>query len=140
MTMPYPRGLEDRLDALERRVEQLFASIQNRQPLTTASQGWQIPNGSLPSAPASGGHLTAAGSEPYWTDSSGSSYSLKPPEPSPPASAPNWPDSFSSPASIVSPPSASDYNLLRSDCAGLHDDLRSVILRGVDFGAWLDPS
>ncbi|TDD54598.1 hypothetical protein E1286_05255 [Nonomuraea terrae] len=97
MTMPYPRGLEDRLEALERRVEQLFASIQNRQPITTASAGWKIPNQGLPSSPSSGGHLTASGAEPMWTGSDGSTYSLKPPPPFTPASDPGGMSGLSTP-------------------------------------------
>jgi len=138
MPLPQPEDFADRIRALEQAVRDLRSSITNAGGQTTASAGWAIGNASPPT-PSSGGHLYASGDEPYWKDASGSVNPLITP-PSPPASAPNWPESFDSPASIGSAPTASDYNLLRSDCAGLHDDLRSVILRGVDFGAWLDPS
>ncbi|MFI6299534.1 hypothetical protein ACIBEJ_48625 [Nonomuraea sp. NPDC050790] len=54
------------------------AAAQRRESLTSASKGWQIPNQPLPPAPDDGGHLTAVGDEPYWTESSGSFYSLRP--------------------------------------------------------------
>lgn len=71
MSMPYPRGFEDRLDAIEQRLDQLFASIQTRSPVTQASAGLIFPDQATPSAPASGGHLHANGSQPYWRNASG---------------------------------------------------------------------
>jgi hypothetical protein len=77
MALPYQRGLEDRIADLERQVQQLFSSIQNRQGITSASAGLVIPPRSTPPAPDSGGHIYASGTEPYWMDSSGASYTLK---------------------------------------------------------------
>ncbi|MET9339286.1 hypothetical protein [Nonomuraea sp. NPDC003804] len=79
MPLPQPEGLEDRIRALEQAVRDLQSSITNRSGLTTASAGWVIPNQGTPSPPGDGGHLTALGDEPYWTESSGSSYSLRTP-------------------------------------------------------------
>lgn len=140
MPLPQPEDFADRIRKLEQDVRDLKSSITNRGGLTTASAGWIIPNQGSPGAPGDGGHLTASGDEPLWTEASGASYSLVPTPPPSPASAPNWPDSFSSPATVTGTVTDTVYNLLRADCAGLHDDLRSVILRGVAFGAWLDPS
>ncbi|MEU4332320.1 hypothetical protein [Nonomuraea dietziae] len=126
---------------LTRRLEKLEAGQRAGPGLNVgqASGPFLVPSTSTPSTPGSGAYLYTSGSTLRWRSTSGD-YSLIPTPPPSPASAPNWPESFDSPASIVSPPSASDYNLLRADTAGLHNDLRSVILRGVQYGAWLDPS
>ncbi|GAA4934186.1 hypothetical protein HD597_010101 [Nonomuraea thailandensis] len=141
MPLPQPEDLADRIRTLELIVRDLKASITNQGGLTTASAGWIIPNQPFPPAPSSGGRLTASGDEPIWTEAGGAAYSLVPPPPPSPASAPTWPGSFSSPATISTDPTAEHYNLLRADVVNqLHGPLRSVILRGVAFGAWLDPS
>lgn len=88
MSMPYPRGFEDRLDTIEKRLDQLFASIQNRGGFTSASKGLAFPDQDTPDPPASGGHLHASGDDPYWTDSSGSTTNLIPPPPEDPLQSP----------------------------------------------------
>lgn len=81
MSMPYPRGFEDRLDAIERRLDQLFASIQNRAPMTQASQGLILPNRSTPSNPPSGVYIFAQGGEFYVRTSGGGTRGIIPPDP-----------------------------------------------------------
>ncbi|MEV4246952.1 hypothetical protein AB0J63_26510 [Streptosporangium canum] len=71
MPLPQPEGFEDRFLALERKVNDLFTSIQNSGGFTTASQGLIFPDQATPAAPASGGHLHANGSQPYWRNASG---------------------------------------------------------------------
>ncbi|WP_125633479.1 hypothetical protein [Nonomuraea sp. WAC 01424] len=75
--MPQPEDYADRIRKLEREVRDLRSSLTNQAGATSASLGWHIPSGSLPTAPDDGGHLTTLGSEPYWTESSGAVYSLK---------------------------------------------------------------
>ena len=119
MPLPQPEDFADRIRALEQGLRDLRSSLTNQGGLTTASAGWQIPNQSLPSAPASGGHLTSNGNEPYWTESGGS-YSLKtPPFPQgdnvivPGISAPNAPPTYSpSQAQAISDGLATTYNSL----------------------------
>lgn len=126
---------------LTRRLEKLEAT-QRAGPGATIGQAsgpFLVPSTSTPSTPGSGSYLYTSGSELRWRSTAGD-YSLIPPDPPSPVSAPDWPESFDSPASISIAPSASDYNKLRADAAGLHDDLRTVILRGVAYGVWLDPS
>jgi hypothetical protein len=142
MEQQFGSDLTTILRDLTRRIEKIEASLRAGPGLSIgqASGPFLLPSGATPATPGSGAYFYVDGANVARWRSTAGDYSLVPPSPPSPASAPNWPESFSSPASIVNPPTASDYNLLRSDCAGLHDDLRSVILRGVDFGAWLDPS
>lgn len=72
MPLPQPEGWEDRFLALERKVNDLFTSIQNSGGFTTASAGLIFPSQAAPATPASGGHLHAEGTEPYWKDAGGS--------------------------------------------------------------------
>jgi hypothetical protein len=136
VALPYKRGLEDRIADLERQVQQLFSSIQNRQGITSASAGLVIPPRATPPTPDSGGHIYASGSEPMWRGASGETYSLTPSPPISPGPAPQYPTSFSSPASITGDPTASNYNELRADAAMLQVCLRSVIESGRTVPIW----
>jgi hypothetical protein len=139
--MPYPRGLEDRLEALERKVDQLFASIQNRQPVTTASAGWIIPNNDGDSSLIdSGGHLGASADEPVWTEANGSTYSLKPSPSFSGTSTPQYPTSFTSPATVIGTVPDTAYNALRADAAMLQVCIRSIINNGATTSPALWPS
>lgn len=119
MPLPQPEDFADRIRALEQGLRDLRSSLTNQGGLTEASAGWKIPNQSLPSAPASGGHLTSNGNEPYWTEPGGS-YSLKtPPFPRgtsvvvPGISAPDAPISYNqSQAQAISDGLATTYNAL----------------------------
>lgn len=115
MPLPQPEGWEDRFLALERKVNDLFTSIQNQGGVTTASTGLIFPNRSTPSAPGSGGHLHAQGGDPYWTDSSGSTTSLFPP-PFPQGEYVSNPPNFAS--GTASGEDANVINQLRADAAG----------------------
>ena len=120
MPLPQPEDFADRIRALEQGLRDLRSSLTNQGGLTTASAGWQIPNQTAPATPASGGHLYANGSEPYWRDSLGSTYSLKtPPFPQgasvvvPGISAPDAPIGYSqSQAQAISDGLATTYNAL----------------------------
>ncbi|MER5420319.1 hypothetical protein [Streptosporangium roseum] len=76
MPLPQPEGLEDRIIALERAIVDLRTSITNQGGITTASAGLIFPSQAAPATPASGGHLHAEGTEPYWKDSSGSNRAI----------------------------------------------------------------
>ncbi|MEV4020155.1 hypothetical protein AB0J35_57735 [Nonomuraea angiospora] len=130
MPLPQPEDLADRIRALEQAVRDLKSSITNQSPLVSASAGWIIPNQAFPPAPPSGGHLTASGNEPIWTEAGGATYSLVPSPPFTGTITPQYPTSFSSPATIVSAPTAQNYNDLRADAAMLQVCLRDVINKG----------
>jgi hypothetical protein len=76
MPLPQPEGIEDRIRALEQAVLDLRSSLTNQGGITTASAGLIFSARSIPSAPASGGHLYAQGTDPYWTKSNGSTVAL----------------------------------------------------------------
>jgi hypothetical protein len=63
---------------LERNVGQLAAAAQKRGALTTASQGWVIPNRSTPSTPSSGAHLYASGGQLMVRQANGTSFPIEP--------------------------------------------------------------
>ncbi|GAA2860203.1 hypothetical protein [Nonomuraea rubra] len=114
MPLPQPEDVMDRIRALEQAVRELRSSVTNQGGFTEASQGWKIPNQTLPSTPDSGGHLTANGDEPMWSGADGSVYSLKPSPPFTPGAAVASPPVFTSPSS---PPevTVSVYQDLRND-------------------------
>ncbi|MFI6595009.1 hypothetical protein ACIBHX_02105 [Nonomuraea sp. NPDC050536] len=74
----FPANALAELRQLRNDVEELKALLRQQPALTTASAGWQMPNRSAPPTPASGGHLFANSKEPFWKDSDGTVYSLKP--------------------------------------------------------------
>ncbi|MFI6477350.1 hypothetical protein ACIBH1_05420 [Nonomuraea sp. NPDC050663] len=79
MPLPQPDDFGDMLRSLDRGVRAARTSASTRPPITTASEGMVLPSRGTPPPPASGGRVYASGTQPYWTDSSGSTYSLKPP-------------------------------------------------------------
>ena len=82
----FPSDLLTEIRQLRARVETLEAQARQREGLTSASQGWKIGNMPAPPTPTGGGHLFAAGGDPFWTDSSGAVHELITP-PFPQASA-----------------------------------------------------
>lgn len=120
---------------LQRDVKEAQGAAPRRQPLTTASGGWIIPNNSPDVDDIDdGGHLGAAGDEPLWTESSGVSYSLKPPEvPEAPyvAHTPSMgagADAPSTYSDVYVEALREDVRALRETVADLIDSFRSVDL------------
>ncbi len=74
-----PDILKDIAD-LQRGSAAQFSSSQKRQPITTASAGWVMPNRIPPSAPTDGAHIYAVDGEMRWKSESGQDYSLVPVE------------------------------------------------------------
>lgn len=140
MPLPQPEDVMDRLRALEQAVKDLRASITNQGGYTTASAGLIIPNQGFPPAPASGGRLTASSDEPIWTEASGSTYSLVPSPPFTGTSTPQYPTSFSSPATVTGTVTDTVYNALRADCAMLQVCIRSIINNGAATSPRLWPA
>ncbi|WP_157253223.1 hypothetical protein [Nonomuraea typhae] len=129
----YPGDPWERIRQLERDVEELKALLGVRQPLTKASAGWEIPSQSTPAVPDTGGHLYASGADPYWRDSSGLSYTLKP-QVVPGVSVADPPD-FTSSSSAGPTYDSSVQNMLtnlRADAAGTKIALDNLLssLRG----------
>ncbi|MFI6296870.1 hypothetical protein ACIBEJ_35135 [Nonomuraea sp. NPDC050790] len=133
MPLPQPEDFADRIRALEQIVRDLMSSITNQGGLTTASAGWQIPAGSTPDTPDSGGHLFTSGNEPHWKDDGGSVYSLKPQvSPGVPVSDPA---DFQSAASAGPTYNSAVQNMitqLRADAADTNVQLKALLssLRG----------
>lgn len=119
---------------LQRDVAQAQGSGSRRFPLTMASKGWHIPAQATPATPASGGHLYSPATEPWWKDSTGATYSLKPPivpeapyvahTPSMGAGA----DAPSSYSDVYVEALREDVRQVRETLADLIDSLRSVDL------------
>jgi hypothetical protein len=63
---------------LKRQVAALAAAAQKRTALTTASQGWVIPNRTTPSTPSSGAHLYAASGQLMVRQANGTSFPIEP--------------------------------------------------------------
>lgn len=113
---------------LKRQVAQLAAAAQRRGALTTASQGWVIPDRPAPSTPASGAHLYAADGQLMVRQANGTSFPVEP--------APEVPFTqgvavadvpvFTSPSNPDATTAAlkDAYQLLRTDCqSGLRNSL-----------------
>lgn len=135
MTDQYPGALERTLRDIERRLQRLEASQKAGRGLNIgqASGAFLLPNSPTPGTPQGGAYLYSSGGQVRWRDSSGVDHAL----PGSASTAPTWPGSFTSPATISSAPTAAHYNALRSDCADiLHASLRSVILVGREAGVW----
>ncbi len=66
----YPSDLAARVEQLERTVAELQAALGQRQPLTSASQGWLLGNMSIPSV-SDGVHIGSSGDEPFFATPSG---------------------------------------------------------------------
>lgn len=124
---------------LIRRVEKLEANQRSGPGLQIgqASGSFNIPSTGYPGTPASGADLYVSGSTLRFVDSSGTDRQVG--SEIVPGSTPQYPTSFTSPASIVSPPTASDYNALRVDAAMLQVCLRDVINEAAATGLWPAP-
>ncbi|MER6942479.1 hypothetical protein ABT294_00525 [Nonomuraea sp. NPDC000554] len=81
MPLPQSEGFEDRFRALERKVNDLFTSIQNQSGRTVASQGWLLRSMPGPAAPPSGDVYIYANGGRLWARSSfGSTALVDPPQ------------------------------------------------------------
>lgn len=67
----YPDDLFEQVRQLTARVAQLEAQLQQRAPLTSASQGWRLSDMSIPSVAAGEIHIGSAGGEFFSVNSAG---------------------------------------------------------------------
>lgn len=119
MVHKYDSNMAQDLRELERRLDQLEATMR-RTALTTASQGWILPNRSTPAAPANGAHLYASGGRVMIRQADGTTFPLEPVPDMPFVQGPALATLpvFNSPPS---PPQTVQgiwdaYRLLRDDC------------------------
>ncbi|MFF4989619.1 hypothetical protein ACFY19_20670 [Streptosporangium saharense] len=121
---------------LMRRVEKLEAQLRAGPGLTIgkASGAFNLPTTGA-ATPSSGANLIYDGSQVRYVDSSGTSRALGVTQ----TTTPQYPVSFTSPATISGTPSASNYNALRADAAMLQVCLRDVINRGAAIPLWPSP-
>lgn len=145
MPLPQSEGFEDRFRALERRVNDLFTSIQNRSGTVVASQGWLLRAMSDPATPPTGDVYIYASGGRLWARSTLGDVPLEPiPDIPPPftgTSTPQYPLSFSSPATVTGTVQDTHYNLLRADIVNqLFLPLRDVINKGATTSPPLWPA
>lgn len=133
MTSLYGNNLETLLRDLIRRVEKLEAGQRSGPGLTIgrSSGAFLLPATSPPDAPSGGVYIYSNLSERFSVSDVGGEGVV--PRQGP---APDYPSSFTSPPSIGSPPTATQYNQLRDDAAMLQVCLRSVINSGRDGGTF----
>ena len=115
---------------LRARVESLEAQLRQRDGLTSASAGWKIGNMATPPAPASGGHLFAAGGAPFWKNSAGVISELITPS-FPLCSAVTDPPDFTSAATAGATYDSATRNMLtdlRADAAGTKIALDNLLI------------
>ncbi|MFC3980159.1 hypothetical protein [Streptosporangium jomthongense] len=136
MTDLYGTDLSRIIQDLLKRIERLEAAQRSGPGLTVgkASGPFNLPSGSA-ATPPSGANLIYDGSMVRYVDSSGTNRPLGIVQ----TTTPQYPTSFTSPASIVSAPTASNYNALRADAAMLQVCLRDVINRGAAIPLWPSP-
>ncbi|MER7361953.1 hypothetical protein [Nonomuraea wenchangensis] len=132
----YPGDPWERIRQLERDVEELKALLSARQPLTAASQGWRMADMGIPSVSAGQVQIGSNGGDFYVATASGVK---RIPDLSLPGVTPDYPTSFTSPATIGSAPTAANYNALRADAAMLQVCVRSIINRGASIKFWPAP-
>jgi hypothetical protein len=122
----FPGNFVETVEDLRRRVEELEALLTARKPLTSASQGWRLPDMTVPTVGPGEIHFGSNGGEPFFQTESGTKRL-----PTLPGAAPAYPGSFSSPATVSGTVQDTHYNQLRADVVThLHGPLRDLIEKG----------
>jgi hypothetical protein len=122
----YPGDAAARIRQLEKDVEELKALLRQRPATTSASLGWRMANMSIPSVGPGEIQIGSNDGELYVQTESGTKRL-----PSLPGAAPDYPGSFSSPATVSGTVQDTHYNLLRSDVVNqLFNPLRDLIEKG----------
>lgn len=133
----FPSDPMQRIRQLERDVEELKALLKQRQPLTTASQGWRMTDMSIPSVGSGEIQIGSNGGELFVATASGTQRLN---QLNVPVTTPTYPASFSSPATVSGTVLDTHYNLLRADVVNqLFNILREVINRLATAGVWPAP-
>lgn len=128
-------NLADEVAKLRAEVNELRALLRQRQPLTTASQGWRMTDMSIPSVGPGEVQIGSSGGDLFVATSSGVK---RIPDLDVPGAAPTFPASFSSPATVSGTVQDTHYNLLRADIVNqLFEPLRDLIIKGRASGLWL---
>ena len=134
----FPSDPMQRIRQLERDVEELKALLKQRQPLTTASQGWKMTDMSIPTVGPGEIQIGSNAGELFVATENGTQ---RLPTLNVPGAAPDYPGSFTSPATVSGTVLDVHYNALRADVvAQLHGPLRDLIEKGrttTGSGLWL---
>ncbi|MGI5274902.1 hypothetical protein ACQEUU_37615 [Nonomuraea sp. CA-218870] len=131
-------NIADDVAKLRAEVNELRALVRQRQPLTTASQGWKMTDMAIPSVGPGEIQIGSNGGELFVATESGTQRLN---QLNVPVATPPYPASFNSPATIGSNPTAQNYNDLRADVVNqLFNPLRDVINKLATAGVWAPPS
>ena len=131
-------NLADEVAALRAEVAELKAIIRARPALTTASQGWRMTDMDIPSVAAGEIQIGSNDGDLFVATADGTK---RIPTLNIPGAAPDYPGSFTSPATVSGTVLDVHYNALRADVvAQLHGPLRDLIEKGrttTGSGLWL---
>lgn len=135
MTEKYGLDLERILKDLSRRLARVEAALKVKPGLNIvrASGAFNLPTTFGATRPDTGASLYHDGSTLRMIDASGNDTPVGGVNMT---TRPQYPSSFSSPATISGTPTAANYNALRADAAMLQVCLRDVINRGAEIPLW----
>lgn len=139
MNEQYGSSVESMLRDLIKRVEKIEAALRSGpgMQIGKASGSFNIPSTGYPGVPSSGAELYVSGSSLRVVDSSGTDRPVG--GSVTPGDTPQYPTSFSSPATVTGTVTDTVYNALRADCAMLQVCLRDVINEAAATGLWPSP-
>jgi hypothetical protein len=128
--------LADEVARLRAEVKELREMVRARPATTSASLGWRMADMGIPTVGPGEIQIGSNGGDLFVATESGTKRL-----PNLPGAAPDYPGSFTSPATIGSDPTAANYNALRADIVThLHGPLRDLIEKGRvtgGSGLWL---